>query len=102
MKDNLKNALMIVAALLLVVYVGAFFVMMRTGSCSSAFGLANRGGGPIWAFVVIVPRDAAVVAAGEGKWMYTFFAPLIWTEKKLRGKTFGEWRLGEPKPSWVE
>ena len=106
MKANLKNALMIVAALL-VVYVVAFFVMMevkivrfRHYNFPGAFPAAwppnyERAHVPRW----VTPGPAY---SNSNHWYDILFAPLIWVEHQVRPLEFWEWNEGQPVPDWMK
>ena len=99
MKANLKNALMIVAALL-VGYVGAFFGMMKVEVQSeyAVPGLKETK------FRVHVQRWASsrtrFLYYGPGHWTVRFFAPLIWVEHQILPPEYWRWNDAHPKPIW--
>ena len=106
MKANLKNILMIVAALL-VVYVVAFFVMMevkviryRHFGFPGAFpGYWNhnyeRAHVPRWG-----TRGRNYTYSKH--WHDTLFEPLIWVEHQVLPPEYWEWKEGRPEPDWVK
>ena len=97
MKDNPKNALMIVAALL-VVYVGAFFGTMEVkpllSSAQHQHWFYSGWYVPRWAGY----QNESIFTQG----MVTFFAPLIWVEEQVRPPGYWEWKEGQPKPDWMK
>ena len=93
MKANPKNALMVVAALL-VVYVVAFFVTMKVKPISYGDKLAFRMHMPRW----IYSNKYHL----WDPWENTFFAPLIWVERQLRPPEYWQWKKGQPVPDWMK
>ena len=109
MKANLKNALMIVAALL-VAYVAAFFVTMKLEIGIDWHSYVRRppqiyslGHWPTIYARKHVPRwvtpDSAYSSSNH--WHDILFAPLIWVEHHVRPPEYWEWKEGQPKPDWI-
>ena len=97
MKANLKNALMIVAALL-VAYISAFFVTMEVVKSpyrNLDLPHAHRTR-------IHVPRWVAFPGRFLGHWTVKFFAPLIWVEHQILPPEYWEWNEGQPVPDWVK
>ena len=104
MKANLKNALMIVAALL-VVYVGAFFVMMKLETGCRSYLLTPSTPGYRYSSYerAHVPRWVTLrFPSNSERWLDTLFAPLIWVEHQVRPPEYWEWKRGQPKPDWMK
>ena len=95
MKANLKNALMIVAALL-VVYVGAFFATMKVKPIMLPAPKIWWVGGRH------VPRWGTDPGEYLDHWTVKFFAPLIWVEHQILPPEYWEWNEGQPVPDWVK
>ena len=116
MKANLKNALMIVAALL-VVYVVAFFVTMEVKMFESFRDIRTgliRIRVPRWGeYSAADPLNSPWIPLPKWDensgghplnrhWTVTFFAPLIWVEHHVRPPEYWEWKAGQPKPDWMK
>ena len=92
MKANLKNALMVVAALL-VVYVAAFFATMKVQAISLRECTYR---------VHMLRGHYSNKYYLESHWPNIFFAPLIWMEEQVLPPEYWEWRPGQPKPDWMK
>ena len=101
MKANLKNALMIVAALL-VAYASAFLVTMEVVE----YPLPTYYPPAEYRFRIHAPRWGSskpwYLLIGQSHWMVTFFAPLIWVEHQVLPPEYWHWKTGEPKPDWAK
>ena len=102
MKANLKNALMIVAALL-VVYVSAFFVTMTLVQYPCYSPKLRKEGkfrthAPRWG-----PSPAPFYYCWpDNHWSLKFFAPVIWVEQQILPREYFRWYVGDPVPDWAK
>ena len=102
MKDNLKNALVVVAALLF--YVGAYFATMKVRPIDLNVRRFT-GRHVILAEAATRPRwgDPFIKEKAWGTRVILFvFTPLSWAERKLRGEDYFDWQEGGTQPDWAK
>ena len=109
MKANPKNALMIVAALLvfLAVYVLAFYMTMKLKVTVSDLNVYTPIGMPVGTPLARADLRPRWEYPSDRKFTWgtkaalVLFAPLIWVEHQVRPPEYWVWKDWTPKPEWM-